>query len=112
MQISLSDFLTPQLIKVEEYDKYHSKVVLEPLERGFGLTMCNALPRILLSYMEGSAIKEVEINGVIHEYCTIESVQGDVIQRQLEFRPVDVFLQLLCGTFATLNTKGPVTVTE
>ena len=42
MQISLSDFLTPQVIQVDEFDKCHSKVVLEPLERGFGHTLGNA----------------------------------------------------------------------
>ena len=63
MQISLSDFLTPQVIQVDEYDNCHSKVVLEPLERGFGHTLGNALRRILLSSMPGCAIEEVEIDG-------------------------------------------------
>ena len=80
MQISLSDFLTPQVIQVDEYDNCHSKVVLEPLERGFGHTLGNALRRILLSSMPGSAIEEVEIDGVVHEYSTIEGVGEDVIE--------------------------------
>src|SRR5690606_37467744 len=92
MQISLSDFLTPQLIKVEEYDKYHSKVVLEPLERGFGHTLGNALRRILLSSMPGSAIEEVEIDGVVHEYSTVEGVQEDVIEILLNLKGVAVIL--------------------
>ena len=57
MHISLSDFLTPQVIQVDEIDSCHSKVVLEPLERGFGHTLGNALRRILLSSMPGSAIE-------------------------------------------------------
>jgi len=65
MQISLSDFLTPRVVKVEEFGKRHSRVVLEPLERGFGHTLGNALRRILLSSMPGSAIEEVEIDGVV-----------------------------------------------
>ena len=92
MQISLSDFLTPQLIKVEEYDKCHSKVVLEPLERGFGHTLGNALRRILLSSMPGAAIEEVEIDGVVHEYSTIEGVQEDVIEILLNLKGVAIIL--------------------
>ena len=80
MQISLANFLTPQVIQVEASDRWHSKVVLEPLERGFGHTLGNALRRILLSSMPGCAAEEVEIDGVVHEYSTIEGVQEDVIE--------------------------------
>lgn len=111
MQISLSDFLTPQLIKVEEYDKYHSKVVLEPLERGFGHTLGNALRRILLSSMPGSAIEEVEIDGVVHEYSTIEGVQEDVIEILLNLKGVAVVLNGQDEAVITLNAKGAGAVT-
>ena len=66
MQISLANFLTPQVIQVDASNKWHSKVVLEPLERGFGHTLGNALRRILLSSMPGCAVEEVEIDGVVH----------------------------------------------
>ena len=92
MQISLSDFLTPQVIQVDEYDNCHSKVVLEPLERGFGHTLGNALRRILLSSMPGSAIEEVEIDGVVHEYSTIEGVGEDVIEILLNLKGLAVVL--------------------
>lgn len=111
MQISLSDFLTPQLIKVEEYDKYHSKVVLEPLERGFGHTLGNALRRILLSSMPGCAIEEVEIDGVVHEYSTIEGVQEDVIEILLNLKGVAVVLNGQDEAVITLNAKGTGVVT-
>ncbi|OGT69779.1 MAG: DNA-directed RNA polymerase subunit alpha [Gammaproteobacteria bacterium RIFCSPLOWO2_02_FULL_57_10] len=111
MQISLSDFLTPQLIKVEEYDKYHSKVVLEPLERGFGHTLGNALRRILLSSMPGSAIEEVEIDGVVHEYSTIEGVQEDVIEILLNLKGVAVILNGQDEAVITLSAKGAGVVT-
>ena len=86
MHISLSDFLTPQVIQVDEIDICHSKVVLEPLERGFGHTLGNALRRILLSSMPGSAIEEVEIDGVVHEYSSIEGVREDVIEILLNLK--------------------------
>ena len=92
MQISLSDFLTPQVIHVDEFDECHSKVVLEPLERGFGHTLGNALRRILLSSMPGSAVEEVEIDGVVHEYSTIEGVREDVIEILLNLKGVAVVL--------------------
>ena len=77
MQISLANFLTPQDIKVEASNKWHSKVILEPLERGFGHTLGNALRRILLSSMPGCAVEEVEIEGVVHEYGAIQGVQEE-----------------------------------
>jgi DNA-directed RNA polymerase subunit alpha len=111
MQISLSDFLTPQLIKVEEFDKYHSKVVLEPLERGFGHTLGNALRRILLSSMPGCAVEEVEIDGVVHEYSSIEGVREDVIEILLNLKGVAVILNGQDQATLTLNKKGPGIVT-
>ncbi|MDT8427601.1 MAG: DNA-directed RNA polymerase subunit alpha [Pseudomonadales bacterium] len=111
MQISLSDFLTPQLIKVEEFDKCHSKVVLEPLERGFGHTLGNALRRILLSSMPGSAIEEVEIDGVVHEYSTIEGIKEDVIEILLNLKGVAIVLNGLDEVVLTLSAKGEGVVT-
>ena len=111
MQISLSDFLTPQVIQVDEFDKCHSKVVLEPLERGFGHTLGNALRRILLSSMPGCAIEEVEIDGVVHEYSTIEGVREDVIEILLNLKGVAVVLNNNDEAILTLSKKGSGTVT-
>ncbi|MBL4821827.1 MAG: DNA-directed RNA polymerase subunit alpha [Gammaproteobacteria bacterium] len=111
MQISLSDFLTPQLIEVEEYDNCHSKVVLEPLERGFGHTLGNALRRILLSSMPGCAAEEVEIEGVVHEYSTIEGVREDVIEIMLNLKGLAVILNTNEEAILTLSKKGPGEVT-
>ncbi|MCS5960174.1 hypothetical protein LNP74_09855 [Klebsiella pneumoniae subsp. pneumoniae] len=55
-------------------------MTLEPLERGFGHTLGNALRRILLSSMPGCAVTEVEIDGVLHEYSTKEGVQEDILR--------------------------------
>ena len=107
MQISLSDFLTPQLIQVDEFDKCHSKVVLEPLERGFGHTLGNALRRILLSSMPGCAVEEVEIDGVVHEYSTIEGVREDVIEILLNLKGLAVILNNRDEATLNLSKKGP-----
>ena len=111
MQISLSDFLTPQVIHVDELDKYHSRVVLEPLERGFGHTLGNALRRILLSSMPGCAVEEVQINGVVHEYSTIEGVREDVIEILLNLKMVAVVLNGKDEAVLSLSKKGSGTVT-
>lgn len=79
MQNLAKEFLTPRHIAVEEISQTSAKITLEPLERGFGYTLGNALRRILLSSMAGCAVTEVKIEGVQHEYSTLEGVQEDVI---------------------------------
>jgi DNA-directed RNA polymerase subunit alpha len=111
MQISLSDFLTPQVIQVDELEHCHSKVVLEPLERGFGHTLGNALRRILLSSMPGFAIEEVEIDGVVHEYSTIEGVGEDVIEILLNLKGVAIVLNNKDEAVLTVAKKGSGVVT-
>lgn len=107
MQFSLSDFLTPQVIQVDETDKRRFKVVLEPLERGFGHTLGNALRRILLSSMPGSAIEEAEITGVLHAFSTIEGVREDVTEILLNLKGVAVILNGRGETVLTLSKRGP-----
>ena len=68
---AIKDFLTPKEILVEEIDVNHSKIILEPLERGFGHTLGNALRRIILSSTPGAAIIEAKIDGVLHDYCLL-----------------------------------------
>ena len=111
MQISLSDFLTPQVIHVDELDECHSRVVLEPLERGFGHTLGNALRRILLSSMPGCAVEEVQINGVVHEYSTIEGVREDVIEILLNLKMIAVVLNGKDEVVLSLSKKGSGIVT-
>ena len=111
MQNSANEFLTPRNIDVTSYDVNHAKVVLEPLERGFGHTLGNALRRILLSSMSGCAIIEVEIDGVEHEYSSIEGVQEDVMEILLNLKGVAVVMEELDETTVSLNVKGPSPVT-
>jgi len=76
MTRTANEFLTPQAIKVEAVSGTSAKVILEPLERGFGHTLGNALRRILLSSMPGCAIVEVEMDGVLHEFSTIAGIHS------------------------------------
>lgn len=111
MGSSVTEFLTPKVIQVEEIASTHAKVVLEPLERGFGHTLGNALRRILLSSMPGSAITEVEIAGVEHEYSTIEGVREDVMDILLNLKGVAIVMPGRDEATITLKKKGPCVVT-
>ncbi|MEZ0121184.1 MAG: DNA-directed RNA polymerase subunit alpha [Candidatus Reddybacter sp.] len=107
MQNTLTELLTPRTIDVTEYDSTHAKIVLEPLERGFGHTLGNALRRILLSSMPGCAIVEVEIDGVLHEYSAIEGVQEDVIEILLNLKDVAILLHGKNEAELVLSKTGP-----
>jgi len=111
MQRSVNEFLSPRHIDVQEISKTRAKVVLEPLERGFGHTLGNALRRILLSSMPGCAVTEVEIDGVLHEYSTIEGVQEDVIEILLNLKGVAITLHNNDEAVLTINKSGPGIVT-
>ena len=111
MQNSATEMLTPRNIDVTSHDSTHAKVVLEPLERGFGHTLGNALRRILLSSMTGCAIVEVEIDGVEHEYSTIEGIQEDVMEILLNLKGVAVVMEGRDETTVTLSAQGPGVVT-
>ena len=111
MQNSATEMRPPRNIDVTSYDATHAKVVLEPLERGFGHTLGNALRRILLSSMTGCAIVEVEIDGVEHEYSTIEGIQEDVMEILLNLKGVAVVMEGRDDTTVSLSVSGPAIVT-
>ena len=112
MDTSVIDLLVPTDIQVDDIDATTSKITLEPLERGFGHTLGNALIRILLSSMPGAAITDVTIEGISHEYSTIEGVREDVIDILLNLK--DMPISLIEGTSAVikLNVSGPCAVTS
>jgi DNA-directed RNA polymerase subunit alpha len=111
MQESISEFLKPNVIDVENIDETHARVTLEPLERGFGYTLGNALRRILLSSLPGAAVTEVRIEGVQHEYSSIPGVQEDVIEILLNLKNLAVRMHGRDEGIVRINKKGPGTVT-
>ena len=110
MQGSVSDFLKPRIVDVQQISDTRARVVLEPLERGFGHTLGNALRRILLSSMPGAAVVEVEIEGVLHEYTTLEGVQEDVVDILLNLKGIAIRVEADSASL-TLHKKGPGVVT-
>ncbi|MGH8372183.1 MAG: DNA-directed RNA polymerase subunit alpha, partial [Gammaproteobacteria bacterium] len=111
MQGSVMEFLKPRLVGVQAQSEHQARVVLEPLERGFGHTLGNALRRILLSSMPGSAVVEVEIEGVLHEYTSIEGVQEDVVEILLNLKNLAIRMHTRDEVTLTLAKKGPGAVT-
>lgn len=111
MQSTATEFLKPRVIDMQALGPTHAKITLEPLERGFGHTLGNALRRILLSSMPGAAITEVKIDGVLHEYSTIEGVQEDVIEILLNFKSLALRMHGRDEATLRLSKKGPGTVT-
>ncbi|WP_067651900.1 DNA-directed RNA polymerase subunit alpha [Dokdonella koreensis] len=106
-----TNVLRPRGINVERIGANRAKVVVEPMERGFGHTLGNALRRVLLSSIPGSAIVEAEIDGVLHEYTTLEGMQEDVIEVLLNLKDVGIRMHGHDETTLTLSKKGRGVVT-
>lgn len=106
-----NEFLTPRNIDIQADSPTRAKVTLEPLERGFGHTLGNTLRRILLSSMPGCAITEVQIDGVQHEYSTLEGVQEDVIDILLNLKGIAVVLHNQDEAIISLSKDGGGEVT-
>ena len=92
--------------KISENKKFGT-VVIEPLEKGFGTTLGNALRRVLLSSLQGTAITSIKINGVLHEFSTIEGVREDVTDIIMNLKNVTFNSKSNHTQKLTLNVKGP-----
>ena len=111
MQNPISGLLKPRLVEVETKSPNHSRIVIEPLERGFGHSLGNALRRVLLSTIPGCAVTDVEIEGVLHEYTTIDGVQEDVIDILLNLKKLAVILHSKDEVELTLSKIGAGCIT-
>ena len=88
-------------------DKSYAKIVAEPLEKGYGLTLGNSLRRVLLSSIRGAAVTSIQIDGVLHEFTSIKGIREDVTDIVLNIKS----LALKCSSAGTkkliLDAKGP-----
>ena len=107
MTSSVTEFLKPRIVNVQTISPTHAKVSLEPLERGFGHTLGNALRRILLSSMPGAAVIEAQIEGVLHEYAGIDGVQEDVLEILLNLKNLAIEMHSRDTANLSLAKKGP-----
>ena len=99
-------FLKPNLVDIEMISDSKSKIVIQPLERGFGHTLGNALRRVLLSSIPGSAVTEVSIENILHEYSTIDGVQEDVLEIILNIKKLALVLHEKEKIEVVLRKKG------
>lgn len=111
MSMSPISVIRPRNVVIERIGVNRAKVIVEPLERGFGHTLGNALRRVLLSSIPGAAIVEVEIDGVLHEYTTLEGLQEDIIDVLLNLKDVAVRMHMQGEANLTLSHKGKGVVT-
>ena len=97
-------------IEVSDDSKY-GKIVIEPLERGYGTTLGNSLRRILLSSLPGSAVTSIQIDGVLHEFTTVKGVVEDVPTIILHLKELALKLHTQEDKVIELNVTGPKIVT-
>ncbi len=107
MSAAFNEIMKPRRVDVEPTNNYCAKITIEPLDRGFGHTLGNALRRVLLSSMPGCAVVEVEIENVLHEYTTIEGVQEDVTDVLLNLKGLAIRMHAKDETTLTLRKNGP-----
>lgn len=101
----------PTINKLIDQDGCYGKFVVEPLERGYGTTLGNALRRILLSSLPGAAVTSVKIDGILHEFSTIPGVKEDVTEIILNLKKLAVRLEGESTKRAIINAVGPKEVT-
>lgn len=101
----------PTINKYIDEDGNYGKFVVEPLERGYGTTLGNALRRILLSSLPGAAVTSVKIDGVLHEFSTIPGVKEDVTEIILNLKKLAVRLNGENTKRVIINAVGPKEVT-
>ena len=107
----IENMLKPTAVGVDAINPNRAKIALEPLERGFGHTLGNALRRVLLSSIPGYAIEEAEIDGVLHEYTAVEGLQEDIIEVLLNLKGIALRMHGREEAILTLSKSGlgPVT---
>ena len=109
MEINPTEYLKPRIVDVDIVSPQRAKVVLEPMERGFGFTLGNSIRRVLLSSIPGFAITQVKIDGVVHEYSTLDGVQEDVVDVLLNIKKIALKMHDTNEATITLNKneEGP-----
>jgi DNA-directed RNA polymerase subunit alpha len=106
----ITNMVMPKIEREAEARNY-GKFVISPLERGYGVTLGNALRRILLSSLEGAAVSSIRIADVLHEFSDIPGVREDVIQVMLQVKQLRIKLDGVDSTRMHLEVRGEGTVT-
>ncbi|APX71163.1 DNA-directed RNA polymerase subunit alpha [Companilactobacillus allii] len=104
------EFEKPTITAVEESNDY-GKYIIEPLERGYGTTLGNSLRRVLLASLPGTAVSDIQIDGVLHEFSAIDGVVEDVTQIVLNVKDLNLKSYAEDSLKAEIDIVGPATVT-
>ena len=104
------EFEKPSITSVEESSSY-GKYIIEPLERGYGTTLGNSLRRVLLASLPGTAVSDIQIDGVLHEFSAIDGVIEDVTQIVLNVKDLNLKSYAEDSLKAEVDVVGPATVT-
>ncbi|MCP5361922.1 MAG: DNA-directed RNA polymerase subunit alpha [Hyphomicrobiales bacterium] len=105
------DLIKPSKVDVVEESTRRGTVTVEPLERGYGITIGNALRRILLSSLQGAAVTAVKVDGVLHEFSSLPGVREDMTEIVLNIKSIALVKHVPEKRHATLKAEGPCTVT-
>lgn len=112
IQKNWQELIKPTKLDVSQVENTNkAKIVVEPLERGFGLTLGNALRRVLLSSLQGGAVSAIKIEGVLHEFSVIPGVREDVTDIVLNVKELAVAVHSESAKNLTLKAEGPCVVT-
>ncbi|KRK64186.1 DNA-directed RNA polymerase subunit alpha [Companilactobacillus tucceti DSM 20183] len=104
------EFEKPTITAVEESSDY-GKYIIEPLERGYGTTLGNSLRRVLLASLPGTAVSDIQIDGVLHEFSAVDGVIEDVTQIVLNVKKLNLKSHAEDSLKAEVDVVGPATVT-
>ena len=111
MQNNWKALLKPQFIEKEDISPLFGRFIAKPLERGYGITLGNALRRVLLSSLQGAAVVGLKIDGIEHEFSTIPDISEDLTEIVLNLKSLDVWLDVEGDKTATIDVVGPKVVT-
>jgi DNA-directed RNA polymerase subunit alpha len=111
IQKNWQELIKPKQGRVQDRGRTKATVVAEPLERGFGLTLGNALRRVLLSSLRGAAVTAVQIDGVLHEFSSIPGVREDVTDIILNIKEIAIRMEGDEAKRMVVRKQGPGVVT-
>ncbi|MBL1405364.1 MAG: DNA-directed RNA polymerase subunit alpha [Hyphomicrobiales bacterium] len=111
IQKNWSELIKPNKLEVVSSTPTKAVIVAEPLERGYGLTLGNALRRVLLSSLQGAAVTAVQIDGVLHEFSSIPGVREDVVDMVLNIKEIAIRMEGEGPKRLVIRKDGPGVVT-
>lgn len=105
------ELIKPSKVNFKEHTNKKAEVVIEPLERGFGLTLGNALRRVLLSSLQGAAVTGIKVDGIVHEFSSVQGVSEDVTEIVLNIKSLNLIAHTNERKTLRLKATGPKVVT-